>query len=386
MTDISLTTRKQRGAARTHKGVLVRDLPVRVFHWSLVTAVFVALATGWLGGKQLLFIHVGAGVAILGLVIFRILWWFLGGRNARFSAYPLHPDKVKSHLRGLLRGRSHFDGGHNPAGAWMIVALIGLLGALALSGLAFYGGREAAGPFRALVSFAAGEAIGEVHESLAIVLAAAIALHLGGVFMETKVFGHPLLAAMTKGRVKLKEARGEAGGQLILRGLFVAALVAAGLWMANQALAGLPDARWRPLKVDAAYAENCGDCHFAYHPSLRTAAGWRRIMAGLADHFGEDATVSPEDAKRITAWLVANSAETFDTQAAVRIGRALAKGDRLTGTAFWKHRHRHIPKSVFASRAVGAKSNCKACHGDAESGRFTASKIHIPTTTKEKKG
>jgi len=185
-----------------------------------------------------------------------------------------------------------------------------------------------------------------------------------GVFMETRIFGHPLLAAMTKGRVKLKEARGEAGGQLVLRGLFVAALVAAGMWMANHLLAGLPDARWRPLKVDAAYAENCGDCHFAYHPSLRTSDGWRRIMAGLADHFGEDATVAPEDTKRITAWLVANSAETFDTQAAVRIGRALAKGDRITATAFWKHRHRHIPKSVFASRAVGAKSNCKACHGE----------------------
>ncbi len=384
MTDISLDAREKREDAKA-AGVLVRDLPVRVFHWSLVAAVTAALLSGWLGGKTLLWLHVSAGVAVLGLVIFRVIWWFAGGYYARLSTYPLHPEKVKTHLRGLLAGRSHFDGGHNPAGAWMIVAMVGGLGLLSLSGLAALGGLENAGPMRAFVSVRAGEAIGEVHETLAAMIAAAIALHLAGVFMETKIFGHPLIAAMTKGRVHAPGMRGESGGPLILRGAVLAALVAAAMWWANQALAGLPDTRWRPVQPASAYVDNCADCHFAYHPSLRTAEGWRRIMAGLSGHYGEDASVGEADGQAILSYLAANDANSFSTLAAVRIGRARAKDERLTETAFWKHRHGHIPKAIFASRAVGAKSNCKACHRDAESGRFNAWNIHVPSTAKETK-
>ena len=99
MTDISLDTREKRDGAK-EAGVLVRDLPVRVFHWSLVAAVTAALLSGWLGGKTLLWLHVSAGVAVLGLVIFRLIWWFAGGYYARLSTYPLHPEKVKTHLSG----------------------------------------------------------------------------------------------------------------------------------------------------------------------------------------------------------------------------------------------------------------------------------------------
>jgi len=59
---------KREGAKKAD--VLVRDLPVRAFHWLLVAAVTAALLSGWLGGKTLLWMHVSAGVAVLGLVIF----------------------------------------------------------------------------------------------------------------------------------------------------------------------------------------------------------------------------------------------------------------------------------------------------------------------------
>ncbi len=362
--------------SRAHE-VLVRDLPVRMFHWSLVMAVSVALFTGFLGEENMLTVHVWAGQAVAVLVLFRIVWWFAGGRYSRLSAYPLRPSRVIEHLRDLLAGRSPLIAGHNPAGAWMIIILITLLLALTLTGVIALGGQEDLGPLRAFVSYRLGDAAAEVHEALAWLLLMAIAGHLAGVFMETRIFGHPLLKAMTRGRMPVLPEEAERG-TLALRGLVVFLLVLAFFLTVWNGLSAMPDSRWRPVTYLKAYLSNCGDCHHAHHPSLRTADMWERIVRGLEDHYGEDATVGRKTAEEILAFLKANDATRFDTEAAVRLGRAKTDDLRISSVPWWKKRHENIPKQVFASPAVGSAANCNACHRDAQTGRFDDAQIRIP--------
>ena len=356
---------------------LVRDVPVRVFHWALVASVAVALLTGFFGEENLLDIHVLAGQAVVVLVLFRIAWWFVGGRYSRLSAYPLSPRKALEHLGSIIRGRSPLTAGHNPLGAFMIITLVGLLFLITASGIITLGGEENQGPLKAFVPYRLGDAAGEVHEVLAIILLFAIAGHLGGVFLETVIFRHPLLRAMTRGMMPVPEEQAE-HGRLILRGLFVLGVVLVfflGIW---NVLEATPDTRWRAISYARAYADNCADCHHAHHPSLRTADMWERIINGLDDHFGEDASIDEKTAAEILAFLKANDATHFDTEAAVRLGRAKTPDMRISSAAWWKKRHAGLAEAVFRAPAVGSKANCNACHKDAQTGRFDDVNIHVP--------
>ena len=131
--------------------------------------------------------------------------------------------------------------------------------------------------------------------------------------------------------------------------------------------------------LDRTYAKECGSCHFAYPPSLAPRARWMALMDGLADHFGEDASLEPGVATAIRAWLAGNSAEKWDTRAAHEFAFADARDPlRPTATRYWIRTHSRVPEAVFKSRAVGAKGACDACHRDAATGRFDPQAIAIP--------
>lgn len=57
------------------------------------------------------------------------------------------------------------------------------------------------------------------------------------------------------------------------------------------------------------YLEECGSCHFAYQPGLLPARSWTKVMAGLENHFGENAELPPEDVKSLTDYLLKNAAD-----------------------------------------------------------------------------
>ena len=81
-----------------HKEKKLWDIVVRVFHWSLVALVFVA----FLSSEDGTGIHIKAGYAILGLVLARIVWGFIGTKHARFTDFIKGPKKVFAYLKGLL--------------------------------------------------------------------------------------------------------------------------------------------------------------------------------------------------------------------------------------------------------------------------------------------
>lgn len=100
----------------------VWDLPTRLFHWSLVGLIAGLVYTGTEGGNLMEW-HVRFGYAVLALLLFRLAWGFAGSRSARFSDFVRGPRAVVQHLQSL-RAKPAPHAGHNPAGGWMVIALL----------------------------------------------------------------------------------------------------------------------------------------------------------------------------------------------------------------------------------------------------------------------
>lgn len=265
----------------------------------------------------------------------------------------------------------------------MIVALLALIAGLALSGVAVLGGVLKSGPLAFMASYALGESAGALHELLADLLLALITLHVAGAVFESWRTGENLVAAMIDGRKDARPddiapppARPRAALAVVIAAIAITASTAAVVGLARRPALGVPTAA-----LDASYAAACGECHVAYHPSLLPAVAWGTMMDGLARHFGENATLDDGDqAEQIRAYLLANSAEAFDTRAANRF-RRINPADplRITATPFWRRAHADIAEPTFGTKAVGGRGNCNACHQDAAVGQFYPSLIRIPT-------
>lgn len=122
--------------------VKVWDLPLRIFHWSLVFFFTLAFVTH--EGPES--VHVMAGYAVALLVIFRIIWGFVGTRHARFVDFVYGPRAVGDYLKRLFTGRPEHFYGHNPAGAWMVFMLLACLIVTSWTGLKIYALEEGRGP------------------------------------------------------------------------------------------------------------------------------------------------------------------------------------------------------------------------------------------------
>ena len=108
------------------------DLPLRLFHWGLVIAVIGAILSAKL---EILWLHERFGLAVMGLVGFRLVWGFYGGHYARFAQFLVVPRYVLASIRELLRpntARPH--AGHNAAGGYATIAMLAVTGGMALSG------------------------------------------------------------------------------------------------------------------------------------------------------------------------------------------------------------------------------------------------------------
>lgn len=370
------------GAPVTTARSVIWDRVVRVFHWSLVASVAVAAVTGFLAGAPWIDVHVWAGVVAAALVVGRTVWGFLGSTHARFADFVASPTVIVAHLRALMAGRAQRHRGHNPLGGVMILTLLAVIAAIVVSGGLVLGGTEKAGPLAFVTTFAVGAAARGVHEVLAFVLIGLIVLHVAGAVFESGRTRENLVRAMVDGRKQIR--RGDHLSQEKPARPLFAAGVAGILFIAAAAtiamLSQRPGLGVPVAKVDTFYAAECGACHTTYHPSLLPRASWAALTANLADHFGEDASLDQAATARIADYLAANAAETADTLAANRLRRVdAAKPFTITATPFWRRRHADIADAVFASKAVGGRGNCAACHADAQSGRFYPGNIRIPT-------
>lgn len=185
------------GGARV---VRVWDLPVRLFHWASVLLVLVLWLTerwNWMGA------HVLAGELLLGLVVFRLLWGVLGSESARFARFLRPPGDALAHLRAVFHREPDVSPGHNAAGGWMVVGLLGLLLGECLIGVFVNNDVADEGRFTELVPAWVLNLATDLHTWLFRVLLGAVALHLTAIAVYAVAKRQNLVGPMLTGRKRL---------------------------------------------------------------------------------------------------------------------------------------------------------------------------------------
>lgn len=168
----------------TKQTVPVWDPIVRLFHWSLVMAFVVA----WVTGDEMQGVHEWAGYAIVGLLVIRIVWGFVGTTHARFCDFIYSPSTILGFLIDTIRLRARRYRGHNPAGGAMVIALVIMLAATAATGL-----------MMTTDAYWGAEWVEDVHEAAANLSIVLVGLHLVGVFVASVEHRENLLRAMITG-------------------------------------------------------------------------------------------------------------------------------------------------------------------------------------------
>jgi cytochrome b len=211
------------------------DLPIRIFHWSLLAAVATAIVTGKLGGEWM-GLHGKAGITIVGLVAFRVGWGLVGSTTARFSHFVPSPLEILAYLQGKWRGI-----GHNPLGALSVLALLGLLAVQATSGLFSNDDIAFVGPLATLVNDDLSLKLTSWHHQLANVLFILLGLHVAAIVFYSKVKKDKLVKPMVTGWKDVpagvpapRRGRRIAVIAAVLVGLG-AAYAASGLWIKTEA-------------------------------------------------------------------------------------------------------------------------------------------------------
>jgi len=159
--------------------VKVWDLPLRLFHWALVISIAVAFLSSE-EDSALNAWHVLSGWLAAILLVFRLLWGFIGGEHSRFSDF-IRPSRITHHISGLLRGEREPSLGHNPLGAVAVVILLALTAVTVWTGA--FGGQAAE----------------ELHEITAWMLLAMVAVHVIAVIAMSMLERENLARAMVTG-------------------------------------------------------------------------------------------------------------------------------------------------------------------------------------------
>lgn len=136
-----------------------------------------------------------------------------------------------------------------------------------------------------------------------------------------------------------------------------------------------------PVVTNAKWKAECGSCHMLFLPGLLPARSWTKMMTGLDKHFGENAELDDATRKEITEFLEKNSADKVPTRRGIKMISGIGKNDaplRISETSYFIKKHDEIAASVYKRKAIGSASNCIACHGGAEEGRFGEREIRIP--------
>ena len=178
---------------QSQPAIQVWDRFVRIAHWTLVAAVTAAWLTRRGGGSW----HEWLGYAALLVVLARVVWGWIGPQYARFGQFVLTPAATLRYARQVLARTESRHIGHNPLGAYMIVALALTVTLVAISGW-----------LSTTDAYWGVEWVAELHEGLSNVLLMLIALHVAGVVFSSVRHGENLVAAMLHGR-KRAPARGD---------------------------------------------------------------------------------------------------------------------------------------------------------------------------------
>ncbi len=178
--------------------VKIWDLPVRLFHWSLVLSFVGAYASNWLGVNYFDY-HAWFGYAVITLVVFRLLWGIWGTYHARFRNFIRDPKTTAGYAVDFLRGREKPYLGHNPLGAVMVLVLLLALLVQAVTGLFSNDEIFNTGPLYGYVSNEVSLALTGLHQQLFYWILGAVVVHVLAVVLHLVWKKDNLVRAMFSG-------------------------------------------------------------------------------------------------------------------------------------------------------------------------------------------
>jgi cytochrome b len=217
-----------------HK-ILIWDIPVRLFHWMLV----IAIAYSWYAIEIMedLEQHFLAGYCILALVLFRLIWGFIGTDYARFTNFIYSLSETRRYFKSLPGKKIHAYAGHNPAGGLSVIAMLLFILIQVSTGL-FSTDDYYFGPLNSLVSDAVATTITKIHHFNSDIIIGLIALHILAIVFYRLYKKERLVGAMFSGRkvTKNDSLKPIANSRLILAAVVFSICAAGVFWLANASL------------------------------------------------------------------------------------------------------------------------------------------------------
>ncbi|MDK9704026.1 MAG: cytochrome b/b6 domain-containing protein [Sulfuritalea sp.] len=207
----------------------VWDLPTRSFHWALVVCVVASFVTAKIGGNAMIW-HGRIGVAVFGLLVFRLVWGFAGSTYARFTQFVRGPRTIGAYLRGQWQGA-----GHNPLGALSVLAMLATLLLLVTTGLFANDDIAFEGPLYALVGKELSDQVVGIHRLVEPVIILLVLAHLAAIAFYVRIRKETLIMPMITGEKVGAGETAKGGGAIAFCVALVVALAAAygasGVWL-----------------------------------------------------------------------------------------------------------------------------------------------------------
>ena len=137
-----------------------------------------------------------------------------------------------------------------------------------------------------------------------------------------------------------------------------------------------------PADAPPAFEAECASCHLAFPPQLMAAADWRRVMASLDRHYGDNASLDEKTRGDIESFLVHNAGKPSKVGAGgtAPAGSAANTGTapRLTASRWFTRKHHEVPRADWTHAKVKSPANCVACHTQAAAGSYREREIVMP--------
>jgi len=380
------------------KRTLVWDVPTRLFHWSLVACFVIAWLTD--EGDRWRAIHVFVGYLMLGLVAFRVIWGVAGSPFSRFSSFWFGPRAALDYALKVLGGHAPRYVGHNPAGSVAIYILLVMAVIVGITGVFVLGGDERHGLATAVLTFDQARWAKKLHEAGAMLMLLVVLAHVTGVVVESRLHKENLAKSMVVGYKDTPDDTPGTQPRWRVAGVLALAMSGFGGWWFHYAFDRVVDGQGWLVKLESdagqdphvrfvgehlpdhkIWRDECGSCHGVFHPTLLPRRSWEKLMATQDQHFGSDLGLDAATIATVLKFMVDNAAESHLTEAAFKIGNSIAVDQtplRITETPYWVKKHRDITAADWANPKVHSKSNCAACHADADAGTFEDGAMHLP--------
>ena len=187
--------------ANSAQNIKVWDWSIRVFHWSLPLLIFLLWFSQDQGEMERHFLF---GQFLLGMLVYRIIWGFIGTPYARFKHFLYGPKAFIAYAKGFFSSDKPRYLSHNPMGGFMALVLMAAVVFQLMTGLFTTDDIFFEGPLYRTVSSAVSSWMTSWHYHFFDWLLVLIGLHLGAILLY-KLKGEGLVKAMFTGEKESTE-------------------------------------------------------------------------------------------------------------------------------------------------------------------------------------